>query len=145
MTVNFKELLNQKTGDVKPPTPLPTGTYEAVVLGHETGTSSVKGTPFVSFNVKLTAPCEDVDAADFEEFGGMEQISDKVFPVPFYLTERSKFRLAAFFTDIGLPDGKTLEQNIKAVEGMEVSAKVAHEMVESSIFAKVRSLGKPLS
>ena len=48
--VNFGELLGVQVDSAERPKTFPTGNYSAVVIGHETGTSSKKGTPFVRFN-----------------------------------------------------------------------------------------------
>lgn len=137
---DFKDLLKAKTDDVQPPVPLPVGRYEAEILSWQTGHSSRKQTPFVSFAVKLTAPTDDVDEEEFQEFGGMAEVAAKVYDVPFYLTDKARFMLANTFRSIGLPGKKTLEQNCASMVGLEVIATVQHEQGENGIFARIRGL-----
>ena len=56
-----QELLGQKGGEVKRPTPLPIGTYVFMVKSHNFGESARKKTPYVEFVVIPTEIQEDVD------------------------------------------------------------------------------------
>ncbi len=140
MSTDFKELLQDRTGDVEPPKPLPSGDYDAVIESWQTGHSSKKQTPFVEFTCRLTAPKENVNEDEFEEYGGMAKLSEKTFAVPYYLTENSKFRLAQLFQSLKLDDNVTLSDNLPNTIGAEVIATCAHQMGENGIFARVEKI-----
>ncbi len=97
--VNFGELLNVQVETAERPKVFPEGTYDTLVTGHEMGTSSQKGTPFVKFQCKLIGP-KEVEDELFEEAGGMEGLNKrKPLALTFYLTTDAMYRLREFLED----------------------------------------------
>lgn len=129
MSANFAELLDRKADQAKRPPPIPAGTYEAEILGHDTGVSSKKQTPYLQMNFKLLAPMDDVDVDAFEEFGGQAKLMKKALNEKFYLTEDAEFRLREFFENsLGMDiTGKTfLELSVEA-KGDTVLIEIGNE------------------
>ena len=98
--VNFAELLSIQVESAERPKSFPIGDYNTIVAGHEFGTSSQKGTPYVRFNIKLLGPLEGVDEELFEEAGGMEALNArKPLRLDFYLTPDAMYRLREFLEE----------------------------------------------
>lgn len=113
--VNFSELLSAQVDTVERPKNFPAGPYSAIVVSHEQGTSSQKGTPFVRFLIKLISPLEGVPMDEFEEAGGMEALNArKPLRVEFYLTKEALYRLREFLeSSLELScDGRTFDEVI---------------------------------
>ena len=95
--VNFGELLNVQVETAERPKVFPEGPYDTLITGHEMGTSSQKGTPFVKFLCKLIGPRDGVENELFEEAGGMEGLNKrKPLALTFYLTTDAMYRLREF-------------------------------------------------
>lgn len=119
--VNFTELLSKDIESAERPKPLPSGTYRLEITGHEFGTSSQKGTPFVQFNFKVVEPGEDVDPEDLDD---VKEWQKRTLQDKFYLTEAAMYRLREFMEKrLGLDcTGRTFDQNVPETHGCEVEA-----------------------
>lgn len=129
MTTDFASLLNRQVDSVEPPKRFPIGPYDAVIVDHECGESSNKGTPYVRFNVKLLSPREGVDMDEFEEAGGMEKLNDrKPIRFDFYLTDDAYYRLRQFLENgLGLQaSGRTFDQVLPETKSAPFIAQIAH-------------------
>lgn len=115
--VDLKSLLSKPMDDVKPPVPLPAGTYHGVVKGQSFGESRQKKTPFVRYEFTLHSAGDDVDASQLE---GVD-LSTKSPRFDFYLTDNSDFRLKDFLTSVGVKtEGRSLGECIAEAVGCEV-------------------------
>lgn len=129
MTTNFKSLLSQQVDSVEPPKLFPAAAYESVIVDHEFGESSQKGTPYVRFHVKLINPVGEFDQDAFDEAGGMEKLSARnPLRYDFYLTDDAFFRLKNFLKD-GLKletSGRNFDQLLPETKNMGFVANVTH-------------------
>lgn len=128
--VNFADLLNVQVDTAERPKSFPIGNYQAIIAGHEFGTSSRKGTPFVRFFCKLVGPSEDVDEEIFEEVGGMEALqARKPLRLDFYLTGDAMYRLREFLEDsLELQcAGRSFDEVIPEATNVTFTATIAHD------------------
>jgi hypothetical protein len=103
---SFKDILAKPIEEIKSPPPVPMGTYDWRVKGHEFGQSNQKKTDYVRFLVQAIAAGDDVDDSQLAEIGGVEACEMRL---TFYITEDAAFRLREFLEkDLGL-SGPTLE------------------------------------
>ena len=127
--VNFNELLSVQVQSVERPKNFPPGHYEAIVTGHEYGTSPVKETPYVRFPIKLLGPSEDVDEELFEEAGGMEALGKrKPLHLDFYLTPDAIYRLREFLEN-GLAlnsSGRNFDEVIPESTNVALTVLISH-------------------
>lgn len=104
--MSFKDILAKPIEDIKSPPPVPMGTYDWRIKGHEFGESAQKKTPYCRFLCQAIAASDDVDQTLLESVGGLDECEMRV---TFYLTEDAAFRLREFLeNDVGL-SGPTLE------------------------------------
>ena len=128
--VNFADLLNVQVDTAERPKSFPVGNYQAIIAGHEFGTSSKKGTPYVRFWCKLTGPNEDVDEDDFETAGGMEALqARKPIKLDFYLTGDGMYRLREFLEDsLELQcAGRSFDEVIPEATNVTFTATIKHD------------------
>lgn len=119
--VDFNALLDKQADEVRPPEPLPFGTYTFMVRGKEYGTSTQKHTPYVRFFLKPQSPDADVDT---EALSGVD-LSTKELRDDFYLTEAAMFRLKNFIEACGIETtGRKMLDLVNSVEGAFVKAHV---------------------
>lgn len=142
MSANFQELLSVQVDSVEPPKLFPAGPYDAVVLGHELGESSQKGTPYVRFQCKLLSPREGVDPEEFEAAGGMEKLADRK-PLNYdqYLTPDAMFRLRQFMENALQIEGsgRTFDQTLPETKNVQFIAVIGHErgQREGEVFMRI--------
>lgn len=123
--VDFTALLKTNADAATPPSPLPIGTYLMTVKAHDFGTSSVKKTPFVSFECAVIAPDEDVDADALSE---IENWQGKTLNTTFYITQASLWRLSEFLTILGLnTTGRPFDELIPETTGMQFKGYVTQQ------------------
>lgn len=131
--VDFKALLDVQVDSVERPPTFPAGSYNAVVVAYEYGTSSKKGTPYCRFEIRLSSPQEGVDPDLFEEAGGMEKLADrKNMNLDFYLTNDAKYRLRKFLEntlEINC-SGSTFDQKIPEAVNTPFTAEISHDKGE---------------
>lgn len=109
---DFKSLLGSQVDKAERPKTFPEGPYSAVITSHEFGKSSVKGTDFVRYFLKLTGPMDGVNMDDFEEAGGqVALVGRKPLTLDFYITTDAMIRLREF-----LDDTLELESNGRAFD-----------------------------
>ncbi len=128
--VDFSALLNKQVDTTERPKSFPVGNYQAVIAGHEFGTSTKKGTPFVRFFCKLTGPGEDVDEEIFEEVGGMGALqARKPLRLDFYLTDDAMYRLREFLEDsLELQcAGRSFDEVIPEATNVSFTATIKHD------------------
>lgn len=125
--VNFGELLSVQVESVVRPPVFPPGHYLSTILSHKLDTSSVKGTPYCEFEVKLISPQEDVDEDLFEAAGGQEALDKKnAVNYKFYLTPDAFYRLREFLDD-GLKlnvSGRNFDELLPEAENCQFLAKI---------------------
>jgi len=71
MSIDFTEILNATSEDIKEPKPLPAGTYIGTLQSAVADRSKQKKTPFIRFTFALESAGEDVDPTQLEEAGGL--------------------------------------------------------------------------
>lgn len=132
--VNFNVLLGVQVQSVERPKNFPVGHYDAIVVSHEHGTSSQKGTPYVRFPIKLIGPKDDVDAELFEDAGGMAALQERkpmtgMSTLNFYLTKDAIYRLREFLEDgLGLASvGRNFDEVIPESTNVPLVVQIAHQ------------------
>jgi len=93
---DFKDLLTQQVDDAKPPVPLPSGTYQFVILRHEITKRGEKNTDCVIFTCRPLAALTDVDEDLLSQVEGWKE---KEMGLTFWLTADSIFMLGDFLKD----------------------------------------------
>lgn len=142
--VDFSKLsvLQQRTGEVERPKPIPNGTYDAVVTAREFGESNQKKTPYVRFTFGGLSPNDDVDHEALAGYGGMAKLGEAKPRVDYYLTADALFRLTDMLKRLGLSDSNTVEQNIEQAMGKPCKIVIHHRPSQdnSVIYAEVRDV-----
>lgn len=147
---NFSDILDRAPSEVEKPKPLPAGKYSTVLVGvPRYDKSAKKQTPFVEFQLKLTAAGEDVDQDDLKNAlampdGTSRRLTDIVMKHTLYLTEGSAWRLKEFLGDCGfdVDDGDTsMREMIEQTAGRSVDIYIKHTPSQDgkSIFAEIAS------
>ena len=129
MPVNFKDLLGVQVDSAERPVNFPVGQYDAIVMNYEFGESAQKGTPFCQFNIKLTAPREDVDDDQFEAAGGMEKLNARApLRLTFYVTDNALYRLREFLENtMELPkEGRNFDEVIPEAANLPLVVTIKH-------------------
>lgn len=99
--LDFNSLINNRAGDVKPPATLPTGHYEATIVGAMTPHKARSGNVAMRFPMRLLAPTDDVDAEQLQEAGG---IPDKTYNLDYWMSADAQFRFTDFAKSVGVFD-----------------------------------------
>lgn len=138
--VDFTNLLEKKVDDVEAPALLPQGSYLMTIAQYHTGESAQKKTPYVEFDLKISAP---VEVEDQEALSKVKNLQDKTLKAQFYLSEDSLFRLKDFLTKTGLPvEGRSFNEILSEIAGAQVTGIVSHRVNPNNseqIFAEVRN------
>jgi hypothetical protein len=125
MTVDFRQLLNRPTDDIKRPKPLPAGTYHGLVKSYEFGESAQKKTPYVRFALTLNSAGDDVDQEELAEI----ELSSKQLSTDFYLTDNSLYRLKEFLESVGVAtEGRSLGECIPDSVNVSVIIDVTQDL-----------------
>ncbi len=137
---SFESILDTPAAEIERPSPLPIGTYTAVIKGlYEEGVSAQKKTKFVQFTFALTGAGEDVDANELEAIGGITDKFLKNNSTTFYTENAdgtpsgSLWRLTDFLEvacGIDLTD-KTIRQALGDTPNTEVRLVIIHEANQS--------------
>jgi hypothetical protein len=119
MPVNFNELLQKPTADVKKPPVLNDGLYYGVLGQFSLQESRQKKTPFASYPVTLTGAVDGVDLVDDE--GNPIDVNGVKKQVDMYLSENAQFRIVELAKNLGLDtEGLTLGQVLPMLVGQTV-------------------------
>ncbi len=140
--VNLSELLQVQVESVERPPTFPVGPYNAIVMSHELGKSSQKGTPFCRFFIKLLNPHEGVDEDLFDEAGGMEKLlTRKEMRLDFYLTPDAMYRLREFLEDTCQLScsGRNFDVVIPEANNTEITIEIGHQagQKEGEVFMQI--------
>lgn len=142
--VDFSKLsiLQQQTGAVEAPKPIPNGTYDAVIMTRETGESANKKTPYVRFTFGGLSPTEDVDQDALATYGGMEKLAQAKPRVDYYVTADALFRLTEMLKRLGLPDSATVAENVDAALNRPCKIVIHHRPNQDNtgVYAEVRDV-----
>lgn len=144
---SFEDILKRPTKDIKPPQPLPIGTYHVLVDGppsHEE--SSQKKTPCRVYKFKILKAMDDVNAREAAE----QQVVGKVIGgqyagAAFYLTDESIHRYVEFLQDhLGIenPGGeKSTEELEPYAPGRQLLIKLKHDISQDGkrVFHRIES------
>lgn len=141
--MSLRDLLSQRTEDVKAPPPLPEGNYHITITGFAYGKSRVKGTDYVRFSGKLVGHDPDVEDADLEGI----KWEDKEVHKDFYVTDDAVHILADFLRNVlgSAAAGRSLEESLPQVKGMTLKGYISQTMDAKSgrVFSNLDSL-KPM-
>lgn len=110
---DFSHLLKRPADSFRKPPTLPAGTYDGLIMpGFELAESSQKKTPYVRFQVRLTAPGADIEPSSLlDETGQPIDISRRTYRLDFYLTDDATYRFNEFCESVGVDyRGRSLEQ-----------------------------------
>jgi hypothetical protein len=116
---DLKDLLKRPTDDIKPPQPLPAGTYFGTIIEHLFKESAQKKTPGLELTIRVTGHGDDVDPGDVKDLG--IDLHTKTFRHTFYITEDSLYRLKQFWESCGIEGGgRSLGEIIPDLQGCNV-------------------------
>jgi hypothetical protein len=119
--VNFNALLDKQADDIKPPQPLPLGTYLFIVQKKEYGVSSQKKTPYLRVYLKPMQAEADVDPVQLQEL----DLEKMTLRDEFYLTEAAMYRLKEFVEKCGISTtGRQMLECVNSIDGCYVKAHV---------------------
>jgi hypothetical protein len=129
MSANFMEILNKPFDDIKPPKPLPVGTYLCLVdgqpdyrrLGKDQNGAAI-------FKFKPIQADADVDQADLLEALEGKALSEVSFQTTFWITEKALYRLKDFLNNaLGIEgNGRQLPEVIPEAAGKQVKVTIGH-------------------
>ena len=137
---NYASILDVPMDQVKPPSPAPEGTYLCMVAGlPREDKSTTKGTDYYEFTLGVIKAMDDVDEDELNEWLDGESLQSKSFPITFYLTDKSLYRLKDFYEHCGLEvEGKSAKQLKDYTPNCQVYAFVKQKPAESGrIFSNV--------
>lgn len=144
---SFEDILKRPASDIKPPVPLPAGTYHCMVDGPPAPEESAqKKTPCRTYKFKILSIMDDVDAREAAE----QQVVGKIITgqgagAAFYITEESVWRYKEFLQDhLGIenPDEtKSLGELEAEAPGKQVLVKIRHEISQDAkrVFHRIDS------
>lgn len=123
MPVNFNELLQKPTADVKKPPLLNDGLYYGVLGQFTLQESRQKKTPFASFPITLTGAADGVDLEGDD--GQPIEVQGVKKSVDMYLSDNAQYRIVELAKNLGLEtDGLTLGQVLPMLVGQTVLIEV---------------------
>ena len=84
------------------------------ILGMSAGVSSVKGTPFFNFKIRITDPGKDVTPAELKAITDLGfSLADYEVGANFYLTQGALKMLRSFLSSLGFPPNVSFYDNLK--------------------------------
>ena len=142
---DFASIMDMPIGEIKPPKPVPAGDYLAMVVGHAEPGEATTGTPFVTITFQLLEPIEKtVDEDDLQEAltrqdGTIMPLREKTVQTRLYLTDKTAYRNALFFKNLGIADTVPFSEAIESVAGCQTIITLKHELSRSSegVFAQI--------
>lgn len=143
---SFQEILNKPSEDIKPPKPLPVGTYLCVVDGMpEIKQMGKAGNSAAILKYKFMQPQPDVDQKDLMEVLTEAGKSLQEFSVPenLWLTDAAAFRAKDRLISLGVSsEGKTLGQMLNEVAGHQGYVSISHRPSEDgkTFFMEVKNV-----
>jgi len=143
---NFQDVLNKPATDVKPPEPLPPGTYLCIVDGPgEFAKIGKNQTDCINWKLKPMQAQPDVDQAALTQSLQGKTLQEKTIRHRSFITEESVWRLKEFLSHLGIEEGsKTLGEMIPEAPGHQVLVTVGHRASEdgTQVFQEVKSTAK---
>lgn len=137
---DVQDLLNRKRSEIRPPKPLPNGTYLlSIPQNPRLGESRQNKTPFWEFQFKIEAAGEDVDRGQLPE-----NWQGKTIRHQFFLTENALHLLEKFLVIAGVP-GANMKEAQTQCEGRKVLAEVEAEQDQNDkdqFYHRIRGFGK---
>lgn len=108
--MSYKDLLKQRSVDIKPPKPIPSGPYVAQIRNYEFTTRGEKRTECVAFNLTLLEAGDEVDQEELAN--AAEEVKRAKPQIRKFLTPDSIFILNKFLLEtLGIEQGeKSLEE-----------------------------------
>lgn len=124
----FTDILNKSMEDIKPPQPLPIGTYMAIVDGvPEIKQIGRQGNSAAVVKFKVLQPQPDVDSSALIEALDGKQLTDVSVASNFFLTDAAAYRLKDFLGILGISlTGKSLGQGLNEAPGKSVLLSIGH-------------------
>ena len=144
---SFEEILRRPSKEVKPPQPLPAGTYHCLVDGPPAQEeSSQKKTPCRVYRFKILAPMEDVNAKEAAEHQVVgKTITGQAAFAAFYITEEMVWRYLDFLENhLGIENPgkeKSAEELEAEAPGRQVLVKIKHDISQDGkrVYHRVES------
>lgn len=146
---DVNQMLDTNLDEVRPPQPVPGGTYILCVNDHEIIESREKKTPGVQFDLGIASVCDDVPSEavqDYEQAAG-EPITAKHFKnnqTTFWLSPKALFMLKDFLEKCGVnTKGRPIKAALGDVKGCTVKAvigqTVSNRPGDTSVFNEIQS------
>ncbi len=143
---SFQDVLNKPAADVKPPEPLPPGTYLCLVDGPgEFGKIGKNQTDCINFKLKPMQAQGDVDPGTLQQSLNGASLQDKTIRHRLFITEESVWRLKQFLEHLGIEEGtKSLGEMIPEAQGKQVIVTLGHRASEdgTQVFQEVKGTAK---
>lgn len=125
---SFTDILNMPSEAIKPPQPLPIGTYMAIVDGvPEIKQIGKQGNSAAVVKFKVMQPQPDVDTNALIEALNGKQLTDVAVASNFFLTDAAAYRLKDFLVTLGIDlTGKSIGQGLNEAPGKSVLINIGH-------------------
>jgi hypothetical protein len=124
---DFSQLLRKPAGVAKKPPALPAGDYSGIIKSWEVGDNNKNKTPYVRFNLVLTAPPDDVELEPGTD------LSKKPLRRDYYLTDDALWRLDDFIRSCGIePNEEVYEEVMPQMVGLPVTVEVQQYINQST-------------
>lgn len=140
----FQDILNKPVEDIKPPRPLPIGTYMCIVDGvPEVKQMGKAGNSAAVIKFKFMQPQPDVDQSALVEAlsESGKQLPDFSVTSNMWLTDAAAFRLKDMLESFGISmSSKTLAQALEEAPGKSCLVSIGHRPSEDgkSMFMDVK-------
>jgi len=146
---NFSSIMDMPMSDIKPPKPVPSGDYLAMVVGHAEPGEASTGTPFVTITFQLLEALESVNPQDLKaalekQDGTTMPLREKTVQTRLYLTDKTAYRNSVFLKNLGIEDSLSINAAIEQVAGHQAIITIVHEANRSGegVFAVVSAVTK---
>jgi hypothetical protein len=139
---SFSSILDRAPSEIEKPKPLPTGSYNTLLVGQpRIDKSTKKQTEYREFTHKILSAGEDVDDDDLKTYLGDKKLTDVLIKNTYYITEGAVWRLKEFLEHCGidLDQVDSLAEGIEETPGKQVGIFINHEASQdgTSVFARI--------
>jgi hypothetical protein len=144
---SFSDILNTPSADVKPPKPLPIGTYLCLIDGTAEIKQMGKEQNYGAIiKLKPVQAGPDVDQAALIESLDGKSLSEVGLQTTFWLTDKAKYRLNDFLVGaLGMEQGtKTMGELLNDIPGKQVNASITHTPSKDNtvMYTEVKSFAR---
>lgn len=130
--MSFQEILSKPMAEIKPPKPLPVGTYTCIVDGVPEIKQVGKEQNWAAIlKLKPVAPGPDVDQVALVEALDGKALTEVSIQNTLWLTEKAAFRAKQFIENCGIDiTTKSLGEGINELPGKQIMVTLSHRPSE---------------